>query len=148
MRKIFKILLLMALISGCEAENTDYSSEEVLETLTSDYPDEFIEWKDLFNQKEESYFIYVFSYDCFYCKQTKMQILEFYEKSNYQLYFVEYTKEVPIGHNITNTLGKKEIKDVFIKGTPSLILINDGVIKINVAGKSEVCQMIDLYLKN
>ena len=46
------------------------------------------------------------------------------------------------------TVNKDKVEEVFIKGTPTLILIKDKSIAFNVAGKSEVSEMIDLHLKN
>ena len=69
----------------------------------------------------------------------------------YQLYFQGPSikeKDIPIAHDIENTFGKKEIDDVFIKGTPTLILVSDKSIAFNVAGKEAVSEMIDLHLKN
>lgn len=148
MRRFLVFTFLLALSSCSVGPNEDYSTGEVLEEISIDYPDQFICWDDLFKQKEEIYFIYVFAYDCYHCKQTKKHILEFYERSEFTVYFVEYSKQIPIGHNTTNTLGKTELIDVFIRGTPSLIMINKGVISFNVAGKSEVNELIDLYLQN
>lgn len=148
MRRILLFTLLLGLVSCSDsAELIDYSNKEILEEVTIEYPNSFIEWNTLLSQMDQNYFVYVFSYDCYYCKETKRRIICFHDNSPYPLYFVEYTKEIPIGHNTLNTIGKSDLVDVFIRGTPTLMLISEGAVSINVAGKEEVNEMIDLYLK-
>ena len=147
MRKISLLLFLTLLVSCSEELHIDYSTSEVLEEPTLIYPNKFIGWDSLLTQKEENYFVYVFSYDCYYCKEMKKRILCFYDTCGLPMYFIEYSKVIPIGHNTSNTLGKSNIDDIFIKGTPTLFLINKGIVTFNMAGVSEVNQLIDLYLK-
>lgn len=143
MRRILLITFLISL-SGCW---TNDIIQEPINIPDVDYPDAFIEWNDLFNQKEENYFVYVFSYTCYYCKEIKDKIISFYEQSKYTMFFCEYSKEIPIGQNITNTIESNDINSMFIKGTPSLILISEGTVLLNVAGKSDVEAIINLYSK-
>lgn len=118
----------------------------VLETEIN-YPDNFIRWEDILIQKNNMYFVYVFSYDCYFCKQTKTKVINFYNNGELDVFFVEYTKQIPINNDTSKTIGVSSIKNIFIRGTPSLILINNGNVAINVGGKSEVEEIIDLYLK-
>ena len=121
---------------------------EIVEEITIDYPQSFIHWGDLFAQESDNYFVYVFSYDCYYCKQIKNKVICFHEVSKFPVYFCEYNKIIPLGRDIESTIGSNEIENVFIKGTPTLILISNETIAFNVAGKEAVIEMIDLYLKN
>mgnify|MGYP003326849086 CR=1 FL=1 len=84
---------------------------------------------------------------CLCWKQTKNKIIELYDYGIFPVYFCEYLKQIPIGHNTLNTVGKSKIDDIFIRGTPSLIYISENKVVFNVAGRSEVLDMIDLYLK-
>jgi thioredoxin-related protein len=136
---IFTLLLLGCTVNPVVAED---NSSDV------DYPENFILWENLFDKEDERYFVYVFAYDCYYCNETKRKVVCFYNYSEYPVYFCEYVKQIPIGHNVDKTLGANEVKDVFIRGTPSLLFINNGQIGFNVAGKAEVNEMIDLQLKN
>ena len=72
----------------------------------------------------------------------------FHKNCKFPVYFCEYTKSIPISHDIDSTIGKSEINDVFVKGTPTLILVSEKSIAFNVAGKEAVSEMIDLHLKN
>ena len=139
-------LSLLILLGSC-AENA--SIQEPLEEITIEYPSSsLIKWSNLFDQDSPDYFIYVFAYDCYYCNELKSKVISFSDSSRFPVYFCEYEKSIPIGHNIEITINKDKVEEVFIKGTPTLILIKDKSIAFNVAGKSEVSEMIDLHLKN
>ena len=139
-------LSFLILLGSC-AENA--SIREPLEEITIEYPSSsLIKWSNLFYQDFPCYFIYVFSYDCYYCNELKSKVISFSDSSRFPVYFCEYEKSIPIGHNIEITINKDKVEEVFIKGTPTLILIKDKSIAFNVAGKSEVSEMIDLHLKN
>lgn len=144
MRKFLFCVLLLSL-NCCNSKTIEFSENQYEEI---EYPDAFIEWRNLLIQEEEKYFVYVFSYDCFYCKETKRKVIDFYNVSPFPVYFCEYSKKIPIGHNITNTIGMNNIDDIYIKGTPTLLLISNSTIYFNVAGKEEVNDLIDLYIKN
>ena len=139
-------LSFLILLGSC-AQNT--SIQEQLEEITIEYPSSsLIKWSDLFCQDQLDYFIYVFAYDCYYCNELKSKVISFSDSSRFPVYFCEYEKSIPIGHNIESTVNKNKVEEVFIKGTPTLILVKDKSIAFNVAGKAEVSEMIDLHLKN
>lgn len=144
MKKFFLILILIG-VQACQ--KIDYSVSPIEESNLS-YPNAFINWHDLFNQDSKTYFVYVFAYDCYYCNETKTKIISFYNSCSYPVLFCEYLKQIPIQQNTQLTIGKATVEEVFIKGTPTLILINKGEVVINAAGKGEVCEIIDLYSKN
>ena len=144
MKKIY-FPLFLTLFSCCSSGNIDY---QVIEEAKIEYPDAFIQWQTLLAQECSSYYVYVFAYDCYYCNESKRKVICFYEHSEIPVYFCEYTKEIPIGHNTMKTIGSNNLEDIFIRGTPSLLYITDGCISFNVSGKQEVFEMIDLQLKN
>ena len=142
-----KKLFLSFLILLCSCSKNS-PIDETVDYETINYPESFIEWNDLLTLDYENYFVYVFSYDCYYCNQLKRKVVCFYEYSRFPVYFCEYSKSIPIGHNIESTVGAIDIENVFIQGTPTLILISEKSIAFNVAGKGEVSEMINLHLKN
>lgn len=144
----FLILFSIILVSCTPMVELDYSTDSALEELVVDYPNSFIEWGNLFLQEETSYFVYVFAYDCYYCKETKKNIISFAQNLEYKVYFVEYKKHIPIGNNVESTIGAKQIEDVFIRGTPTLMFFSNNELLLNVAGKSEVNELINLYSQN
>lgn len=140
------IILFLLLTTSCDfrKQEQDYSTNEKLDEVCVDYPDNFILWNDLFNQNTEKYFVYVFSYDCYYCKEIKNDIVSFCNVSIAPVFLVEYTKSVTVDYKTDKTIGAKTIDNVFIRGTPTMIFIKDGEIKTNVAGKRNVLDFIDL----
>ena len=139
-------LSFLILLGSC-TENA--SIQEPLEEITIEYPSSsLIKWSNLFYQDFSCYFIYVFSYDCYYCNELKSKVISFSDSSRFPVYFCEYEKSIPIGHNVESTINKDNVEEVFIKGTPTLILVKDKSIVFNAAGKAEVSEMIDLHLKN
>ena len=137
-------MLLCVCLCSC-AENSPSLEEMKIEESFSEYPNNFINWDEILSQQSKIYFVYVFSYDCYYCRQIKNRIISFSNSSEYSVYFVEYSKQIPIKNNLSITIGAKDIDNVFIKGTPSLLLIDDATVAINVGGKNEVCEILQLY---
>ena len=143
MKKI--TLFLFPLLISCNSASPLQVKDE---PKMIEYPDSFIAWGGLFDKTEESYFVYIFAYDCYYCNELKSKVVDFYNKSQVHVYFCEYSKSIPIDHNIEATIGLSNIDNMFIKGTPTLILIKNKSVTFNVAGKADVSGMIDLHLKN
>ena len=140
------LLLCLVFLSSCQNNSPYIEIEEDYNSI--DYPPSFIEWNDLFNKDSDDYYIYVFSYDCYYCNQLKRKMICFYDQSRFPVYFCEYKKDSPINHNTEITVGESDINNVFIRGTPTLIYVKEKKIAFNVAGKAEVSEMINLHLKN
>ena len=131
MKRLFLNILLMAFLCfGChkkEAVNLDY---EIFENR-------FIQWGELFNQKEDTYYAYVFSYACGYCQDIKEDVLSFaYRKENF--YFVVYSKEIPIIDSSISIIGEKDISKIGVVGTPTLLEIQDDKIKECFAGSKQI----------
>ena len=68
-----------------------------------------------------------------HCLSIKDQIEEFADTSIIPFYFIQYTDEIPTGTNV--------------KGTPTLILIENGAVSFNIAGTEIILETIDLYKK-
>lgn len=134
-------LLFLTLFSflGCadiKRENEyDYSLVEHLK----------IEWKDLFSQSKLGYFVYIYQKHCFYCNELKDEIIPFSLAETYPTYFIEYSKEIPIGEDIESTLNKRSIDEVFIKGVPTLLGIYNGKIDFNIAGLVEISDKLNSF---
>ena len=82
-----------------------------------------------------------------HCLSIKDQIEEFADTSIIPFYFVQYTDEIPIGTNVEITIGVTSVEECFIKGTPTLILIENGAVSFNIAGTEIILETIDLYKK-
>ena len=147
-RKINKLLVHLSafiLLPFCGCSNTENIIIKEPNNYLDNMSNNFIKWGDVFSQKIERYLIYVFSYDCYFCNQTKECISKFMKSPNLPLYLVEYSKEIPIKSEIEKTIGVCSVDKLFIRGTPTLILINNGTVELNVAGKNDVCSTIELF---
>ena len=125
-------LLFLPFIIGCKQQKPlDYDS----------FPDRVIEFKELFNQNRDDYYVYIFSYSCGHCIEFKEEILPIIF-NNRNMYLIEYTKEIKISSNVDNTIGAKSVEEVSILGTPTLLEIKDGLLAVNVAGKTEIRKIV------
>ena len=104
-------------------------------------------WIELFAHIEEQYFVYVYSNTCMHCLSIKEDIEKFASESTIPFYFIEYTDEIPIASNVEMTIGSTSVEECFIKGTPTLILIENGAVSFNIAGTDIILETIDLYKK-
>lgn len=133
-------------MTGCSSPNISTVSSPY--TLSSvQRPFLSMTWIDLFAHTEELYLVYVYSDTCMHCLSIKDQIEEFADTSIIPFYFVQYTDEIPIGTNVEITIGVTSVEECFIKGTPTLILIENGAVSFNIAGTEIILETIDLYKK-
>ena len=109
----------------------------------SDFEDCFISWENALNCAESQYFVYIFSKTCHACKEIKNDVLNYAAREKYSFYFVEYSNEIPSGEDIDQTIGAKYIKDVYIRGIPSLLEIENGQVALNIAGTTEILKFLN-----
>lgn len=143
MKKLFiklplVVLTLFSLVSCLDIEKEDEYDYKLIDHLK-------IEWKDLFSQSKLGYFVYIYQNHCFYCNELKDEIIPFSLKETYPTYFIEYSKEIPIGEDIESTLNKRSINEVFIKGVPTLLGIYNGEIDFNIAGLVEISDKLNSF---
>lgn len=139
------LLISLFLFSSCTSNSFEHENLGNIKDNSLDYPLEKVSWKDVLNMEDKRYFAYVFSYDCYYCKEIKDDVLKFANSSVLKVYFIEYSKEITLGQYTENTIGKNTIEDIFIKGTPTLLLIENKRISLNVAGKTNVLETISRF---
>ena len=145
-RKIVRTVFFTLMLSGCKF--TASHSTDFLKASPPIYSDfEALTWNELFSIQDENYFAYIFSKTCFHCLSIEKDICDFANNSVFPLYFIEFNSEIPIGNNIEETIGLNSIEGVFIKGTPTLILISERAIQFNIAGAENILQTISLYRK-
>ena len=140
-KKVF-LLMLVPTILACNPlnQNFSYHSNDVVSFVKS----MLLTWEELFSILE-NHFIYVYSETCYHCNSIKKQITDFANNSVYPLYFVEFNENIPIGNDIESTIHATTVEGVFIKGTPTLILIENNEITFNIAGTEKILETIDLY---
>lgn len=130
-------LLIVAMLTSCRPAQSEQMSQNITSVDVNTYP--HIDWIDCFNQKDEDYLIFFYSNTCEQCHEIMEDVYRFVDDNVMTLYFVnikECSVTVPIKNNIEDTIGMKDIDDLFIKGTPSIIEIKEATVVANIPGKS------------
>lgn len=102
-----------------------------------DVIDYYASWENVFSIDMPNYNIYIYSIHCAHCANLKDHIIP-YALEHKNIFFIEYTKDIPIGSNADSTIGITSIDNLFIKGTPSLINITESVVTANLAGQHDI----------
>lgn len=146
-KKIWFLIFQTFLIPGCQNEvltfsvNSNKSPESLIEKSISS-------WNELFAHTDEAYLNYIYSDTCLHCLSIKDEMEEFANNSVIPIYFILFNDEIPIGNDLEKTIGVTTIDQCFIKGTPTLILIENGAVSFNIAGATNILETIDLYKKS
>ncbi len=150
MRK--KILLLAGLVvtpllvacTSNEQENNLSTSINYDYDMVSDY---HISFQDILSQEDDEYFAYIYSKSCRHCMNIKNEVIEFALGGHYPLYFVTYSNEIKVTRDIDSTIGAKDVNDIAILGTPTLLQIENASLIMNVAGEEDVLDVLNSYKK-
>ena len=132
-------LLLTALFVSCSpAEN-----EQMSKNAFSEYnvpTNQKIIWSDCLSQKEDHYLVFFYSETCAHCHEIMGDVLSFYEANILQMYFLDTKADdtkIPIGNNIDLTIGVDNVNDLFIAGTPTIIEVENWIVKANFPGSDD-----------
>ena len=134
MNKLFVLPLLALLMVGCTKKN------EKVEDKEYDYSDINhlkICWDEILSQIQVSYFVYIYSETCGHCKEIKQQVID-YALNHDGFYFVSYNNRIPIIDDESFVVGKSNINELGIVGTPTLFLIEEHIVKENIVGKNNI----------
>ena len=131
MKRYLSVLFLPFLIACTQPKPLDYDS----------LSNKMISYQELFNQNQEDYYVYIFSYSCGHCEGFKEEILPIIY-NNRNMYLLEYSKDIKVSSYVDDTIGASSIDDVYILGTPTLLEIKDGILVTNVAGKTEIRKIV------
>ena len=129
-------LLITALFTSC----SPVESEQISKNAFSEYKvtiDQKISWSEMFQQKEDHYLVFFYSETCTHCHEIMGDVLSFAESNIVKTYFLDIKEsevKVPISNNIDSTIGVNSIDDLFIAGTPTIVEVENLIVKANVAG--------------
>ncbi len=149
MKEKFLMLLLLPLMVGCSTTNKE--ADKIVEQKPLDYIDFAelnLEWKNLFLPAKSQYFVYIYSISCLHCESIKKEVLTTIEDNAELFYLVEYSSEIPLSNNVSETIGKEKVEEVFILGTPTLIEITNHCVGLNIAGEKEITNYLSLLPHN
>ncbi len=137
LRYKFLLLPLLILISNCSNVDSQSSKKSLISYEYSDIEHLTIEWNQILSL-DGTYFVYVYSQTCGHCKEIKSEVLNYAIDNEGSMYFVEYSKDIPILEVVDFTLGVTNYEDVGILGTPTLLEVIDHTLIHNIAGKDRI----------
>ena len=135
-----KLRILPFVLTALFASCTPAESEQMSKNTFSEYKqtiDEKIMWSDCLSQNEDHYLVFFYSETCSHCHEIMGDVLSFKEENILKLYFLNVKEQdikIPISNNIDLTIGIDNVDDLFISGTPSIIEIENWIVKANIAG--------------
>lgn len=140
-------LISLPLLTGCsfqqqneEVQNYNIPTIEI----GHDYSEikEFeLTWEGLFDPSEKEYFVYFYSTSCNHCAEIKNYVIEqALNKKN--IYFVKGSNKDVLSEDVYPTIGAKSIDKISILGYPSCLKIVDHICTKNVAGTSQIKELI------
>ena len=145
----FVCFLLLAQLTSCvknEESNSEVLNRSSLKVVSkSDFFSNEITWENLLGVNEKEYYAYIYSKTCSYCNKVKPKIIDFCSVIKVPMYFIIFSNSIPIKNNPRENIGKKDIDEVFIIGTPTLFKIKDSFISNCYSGYTEISEYIDSY---
>lgn len=134
------ILLSAVLLASCAFKDEEKRKEPESEVTYEDVCNLKIAWKDIFNQEENYYLVYFYSEECGYCNMIKQEVLDYCQKEIKKMYFVDVPndEDVVIKRPPATNIGISNIDEMFILGTPSMIEIEEKVIKSYYVGVQSI----------
>ena len=149
MRTKILTLLLLPLLTGCSTTKVEATSQvEQKELDYTDFEELKLEWKSLFLPAKSQYFVYIYSISCLHCAHIKKEVLSTIEEHKELFYLMEYQSEIPTSFNVSETIGKEKVEEVYIMGTPTLIEITNHYVGLNIAGEKEITDYLQLLPHN
>ena len=135
-----KLRILPFVITALFASCTPVENEQMSKNAFSEYNitfDQKIIWSDCLSQKEDHYLIFFYSETCTHCHEIMGDVLSFAEDEILKMYFLDIKSsdtKIPISRNIDLTIGVDTVSDLFIAGTPSIVEVENHIVKANIAG--------------
>ena len=121
--------------------------EEMSSQLTSRTYEEVIDkeilWGNIFDIDLDDYIVYFYSPSCGHCRSIKDIIISYaLETDNF--YLLRFNEEVVVSHDVSKTIGVKDIENLSILGTPALIEIEEHEVIKNIAGSQAILDFLHL----
>ena len=142
--RILPLLVVSMFVSCSPAKN-----EQMSKNAFSQYEivqNNQIKWSDIFLQTDDHYLVFCYSETCDHCHQIMGDVISFSESEIVETYFLN-TKEqdikIPIKNEVILTLGMSKVDDLFIAGTPSLLEIENHIVKNNIPGKDDCLTLLN-----
>ena len=126
-------------LTSCVDSKTESSGRVI--TYTSSYKehsydevkDKHVFYSDIFSIESDIYYVYFYSTTCSHCNNLKEFIIPLALQRG-DIYFVEASQEIVFLKSVEETIGLTSIEGFGILGYPSLIKIEEHIVKKNLAG--------------
>ena len=138
-------LLLVAMFTSCTPEVSEQSKQNAWSQYDIVIKNQ-IEWSSILSQKEDYYLIFFYSETCPHCHEIMGDVIAFSTSEIVTTYFIDIKKsetKIPIKNEIDETIGKSDFNDVFIMGTPTIIEVEEYIVKANVPGKDNCLTLLN-----
>ena len=138
-------LLLTAMFASC----TPATSEQMSKNAFNEHEIVIIQqikWSTVLSQKESHYLVFFYSETCAHCHEIMGDVIAFSTAEIVKTYFLDIKQsetKIPIKNEIDETIGATSIDDLFIVGTPTIIEVEEGMVKANVPGKDECLSFLN-----
>ena len=136
----YKLRILPFVLTALFASCSPAESEQMSKNAFSDYnvpTSQKIVWSDCLSQKEDHYLVFFYSETCTHCHEIMGDVLSFNEENILPMYFLDIKandNKIPISNNIDLTIGVDKVDNLFIAGTPTIIEVENWIVKANVPG--------------
>lgn len=140
MRKFFRFLTFLLLLTSCETSATKSSTKHDY----SEISEMKISYLDVFNVEENEYYIYYYQESCYHCHGIKSKVISFALESDVGFYFVEVIEDYGfLSHTKEETIGTNNPMKAFALMTPQLSLVKNGYIAETYIGNEEILNIIE-----
>lgn len=138
MNKLWILSLVLVPLIGCSKK------EEIVlaEYDYADVADQIICWKDVLSQDNKHYYAYIFSKTCGHCNEIKQTVLSYALEHADSFYFVEFNNQVPVINDVSSTIGKSNVEEIGIVGTPTLFVVDNHVLMENIPGSNRIVETL------
>lgn len=138
-----KILLLaIPLLFSCSNNNQPEVDPTIKPHSYEEVSDKMINWLDTFS-KEESYCVYYFSRTCAYCDAIKDEVIDIALTHQTKIYFCNDNAIITDSYlDVESTKGIGDINEFRIKGFPSIIQVENHLVKEHCPGKSATLNFV------
>ena len=138
-------LLLVATFASCAPAKSEQMSKNAFDEYEIVHTQQ-IKWSSVLSQIETNYLIFFYSETCPHCHEIMEDVIEFATAEILKTYFLDIKQsetKIPIKNEIDDTIGMTSIDELFIAGTPTIIEVEEGMVKTNVPGKDECLTLLN-----
>ena len=149
MRHFLPLFIVTPLLAGCTSNERPLIISEGRESINySDFADIKLKWENLFSPAKSQYFVYIYSISCGHCENIKPIVLDYIDNEKDWFYILEYSSDIPISTNVKGTIGKRDVSQVSILGTPTLLQVTNKYVSLNIAGEKDILQFLEYLPHN